>query len=62
MSDNVTFSQEDLRARFNPDGSLLRRQQMVMLEMVKEHRLEAEQKKLFGDIKVTATDELFEQA
>ena len=32
------------------------------LEMVKEHRLEAEQKKLFGDIKVTATDELFEQA
>ena len=36
MSDNVTFSQEELRARFNPDGSLLRRQQMVMLEMVKE--------------------------
>ena len=33
-----------------------------VLEMVKEHRLEAEQKKLFGDIKVTATDELFEQA
>ena len=31
-----------------------------VLEMMKEHRLEAEQKKLFGDIKVKATDELFE--
>jgi len=35
-STTVTFSQEELRARFNPEGSLLRRQQMVMLEMVKE--------------------------
>ena len=32
-----------------------------VLEMVKQHRLEAEQEKLFGDITVTATDELFEQ-
>ena len=31
-----------------------------VLEMMKEHRLDAEQKKLFGDITVTATDELFE--
>ena len=31
-----------------------------VLEMMKEHRLEAEQKKLFGDIKVSPTDELFE--
>lgn len=35
MADNPTFNQEELRARFNPDGSPLRRQQMVMLEMVK---------------------------
>lgn len=35
MSDQMTFSQEELRARFNPEGSLLRRQQMVMLELVK---------------------------
>ena len=33
-----------------------------VLEMMKEHRLDAEQKKLFGDIKVKATDELFEAA
>lgn len=32
-----------------------------VLEMMKEHRLEAEQKKLFGDITVRATDELFEE-
>ena len=32
-----------------------------VLEMMKEHRLEAEQKKLFGDITVTATDQLFEE-
>ena len=32
-----------------------------VLEMMKEHRLDAEQKKLFGNIKVTATDELFEE-
>ena len=31
-----------------------------MLEMVREHRLEAEQKKLFGNITVTATDQIFE--
>lgn len=36
MSDKPTFNQEELRARFNPEGSPLRRQQMVMLEMVKE--------------------------
>ena len=30
------IDQEALRARFNPDGSLLRRQQMRMLEMMKE--------------------------
>ena len=35
MSDKPTFNQEELRARFNPEGSPLRRQQMVMLEMVK---------------------------
>lgn len=29
-----TYSNEELRARFNPDGSLLRRQQMRMLEML----------------------------
>ena len=33
-----------------------------VLEMMKEHRLDAEQKKLFGDILVKATDELFEPA
>ena len=31
-----------------------------VLEMMKEHRLEAEQKKLFGDITVSATEQLFE--
>ena len=36
MSDKPTFfNQEELRARFNPEGSPLHRQQMVMLEMVK---------------------------
>ena len=35
MADNPAFNQEELRARFNPEGSLLRRQQMVMLEMAK---------------------------
>ena len=35
MNDKPTFNQEELRARFNPDGSPLRRQQMVMLDMVK---------------------------
>ena len=29
-----------------------------VLEMMKEHRLEAEQKRLFGEIKVIATEEL----
>lgn len=36
MQGNPTFNQEELRARFNPEGSPLRRQQMVMLEMLKE--------------------------
>ena len=36
MQDKPTFNQEELRARFNPDGSPLRRQQMVMLEMFKQ--------------------------
>ena len=36
MNDKPTFNQEELRARFNPEGSPLRRQQMVMLEMLKE--------------------------
>ena len=34
MQGNPTFNQEELRARFNPEGSPLRRQQLVMLEMV----------------------------
>jgi lipopolysaccharide cholinephosphotransferase len=32
----TSFNNEELRARFNPEGSPLRRQQMVMLEMVTE--------------------------
>ena len=36
MGSKATFTQEELRARFNPDGSLLRRQQMIMLDMVTE--------------------------
>ena len=36
MSEKATFNQEELRSRFNPDGSPLRRQQLVMLEMFKE--------------------------
>ena len=32
----ANFNAEDLKARFNPEGSPLRRQQMVMLEMVTE--------------------------
>ena len=36
MSGKPTFNQEELRARFNPEGSPLRRQQMVMFEMLKE--------------------------
>jgi len=35
MAGNPSFNQEELRARFNPEGSPLRRQQMVMLEMLK---------------------------
>lgn len=35
MADNPSFNQEELRARFNPEGSPLHRQQMVMLEMLK---------------------------
>ena len=31
-----SFNQEELKARFNPEGSPLRRQQMVMLKMLKE--------------------------
>ncbi len=30
------FNKEELKARFNPEGSLLRREQMIMLEMVTE--------------------------
>ena len=36
MIDKASFNQEELRARFNPEGSLLRRQQLVMLDIVKE--------------------------
>ena len=36
MPNKPTFNQEELRARFNPDGSLLRRHQLVMLGMLKE--------------------------
>ena len=32
----TTFNAEELKARFNPEGSPLRRQQLVMLDMVKE--------------------------
>ena len=32
----ATFRPDELKARFNPEGSPLRRQQLVMLEMVKE--------------------------
>ena len=31
-----TFNAEELKARFNPEGSLLRHQQMIMLDMVAE--------------------------
>lgn len=31
---NHTFSEEELRQKFNPDGSLLRRQQLRMLELL----------------------------
>ena len=31
----MTYPYEELKARFNPEGSLLRRQQLVMLDMVK---------------------------
>lgn len=36
MQNNRNFDAAELKARFNPEGSLLRRQQMKMLEMVKE--------------------------
>ncbi len=36
MTSEPTYNAEELKARFNPDGSPLRRQQLVMLEMVKE--------------------------
>lgn len=36
MQDGATYNAEELKARFNPEGSPLRRQQLVMLEMVKE--------------------------
>ena len=36
MQVEATFNPAELKARFNPEGSLLRRHQMVMLEMVKE--------------------------
>ena len=32
----MQFNAEELKARFNPEGSLLRRQQLVMLDMVTE--------------------------
>jgi lipopolysaccharide cholinephosphotransferase len=32
----TSFSPEELKARFNPEGSLLRRQQLIMLDMLKE--------------------------
>ena len=35
-SDFATFNAEELKARFNPEGSPLRRQQLVMLDMLKE--------------------------
>ena len=34
--DKVNFNPDELKARFNPEGSLLRRQQLIMLEMVTE--------------------------
>lgn len=36
MTSQPTFDAAELKARFNPEGSLLRRQQLVMLEMVME--------------------------
>ena len=36
MTSKPTFNADELKARFNPEGSPLRRQQMVMLEMLKE--------------------------
>lgn len=36
MQDGAHFNPAELKARFNPDGSPLRRQQLVMLEMVTE--------------------------
>lgn len=36
MQSEATFNAAVLKARFNPEGSLLRRQQLVMLEMLKE--------------------------
>lgn len=37
MQNNVaTFNADELKARFNPEGSLLRRQQLIMLDMLKE--------------------------
>lgn len=36
MQTEANFNAEELKARFNPEGSLLRRQQLMMLGMVKE--------------------------
>ena len=36
MPSETTFNAAELKARFNPEGSPLRRQQLVMLEMLKE--------------------------
>ena len=36
INTGASFDAAELRARFNPEDSLLRRQQLVMLEMVKE--------------------------
>ena len=36
QTSGASFNAEELKARFNPEGSPLRRQQLLMLEMVKE--------------------------
>jgi len=35
MQNGTNFNAEELKARFNPEGSMLRRHQLVMLDMVK---------------------------
>ena len=36
QTNKASFDALELKARFNPEGSPLRRQQLLMLEMVKE--------------------------